>query len=387
MSDNRPGTGTTGTEGAAEEHREGFFRRFLNNAVGALLFPIIAIVIAFVIGAVIVLATGNNPLLAYAALLEGAVGSPRNIGETLLAATPLIFTGLAVAVAFRAGLFNIGGEGQFFIGAITAAGLGASLTLTGFLGVLALLGASLVTGFLWGAIPGFLKAQFGAHEVITTIMLNFIAINLAYYLARVPLSGGGIVPGTGPIPESLRIPMIGLGLSRAHYGFFVGIVAATIAYLILWRTKRGFQIRAVGLSPGAARYAGMRMGTNIVLALAMGGAFAALGGAVQILGFYSRNTTVFSVPFDSNLGFIGIGVALLGRNHPVGVVLGALLFGGLASGAQGVQSATTLPLELADVLTAIILLLVTATKLIELIVGKRARVLAGGTRLEKGLGS
>jgi general nucleoside transport system permease protein len=356
-------------------------RRILVKAGGPLVFPLFAILISFLIGAVIVLATGHNPLAAYVALLQGAVGSPEAIGRTLLGATPLIFTGLAVAVAFRAGLFNIGGEGQLFIGAITAAWLGVSLGFLGPFSVVLVLLACVFTGFLWGAIPGFLKARFGAHEVITTIMLNYIGINLAYYFALKPLRTEGLVPGTDTIDIAARIPFIGFGLGRANYGLLIALLAAVVACLLLWRTRRGFQIRAVGLSPGAAHYAGMSIGVNTVLALAIGGAFAALGGGVEVLGVYGKMT----VPFVTNLGYNGIGVALLGRNHPVGVVLGALLFGGLYSGAQEMQFATDVPLQLANVLLAVILLLVTATKLVELVLGKRARSLAGA-HLDEGLG-
>jgi ABC-type uncharacterized transport system permease subunit len=371
----------------SEERREApgarapAFRRWLGDAAGALIFPLIAIVISFLIGAIIMLATGNNPLTAFGALLGGGFGDPAAFGRTLLNATPLIFTGLAVAVAFRAGLFNIGGEGQFFIGAITAAWLGVSLGSLGPLAAALALMGCVVTGFLWGAIPGFLKAYFGAHEVITTIMLNFVALNLATYLALNPLRSEGLVPGTAAIDLSARIPFIGFGLGRANYAFFLALVAAAVVYLLLWRTKRGFEIRAVGLSPGAANYAGMRIGVNTVLALAIGGSLAALGGGEEVLGVYGK----MSIPFVYNIGFNGIGVALLGRNHPVGVVLGAMLFGGLISGAQEMQFATDVPLQLADVLLAVILLLVTATKLVELIVGKRARELATDTRLEGGL--
>lgn len=359
------------------------FRVALGKAAGALVFPLVAIALALLVGAVIVLATGNNPLAAYRALLVGAVGSPAAIGRTLLNATPLIFTGLAVAVAFRAGLFNIGGEGQLYIGAITAAILGVSLGSLGPLAIPLVLLACLLTGFLWGAIPGLLKARFGAHEVITTIMLNFVAINLATYLALKPFRTEGLVPGTDFIDAAARIPTIGLGLGRANYGLFIALAAAVAAYLLLWRTTLGFRLRAVGLSPGAANYAGMSIGTSTVLALAIGGAMAGLGGGVEVMGVYGK----MSIPFVSNLGFNGIGVALLGRNHPAGVVLGALLFGGLASGAQELQFETDVPLDLADVLLAIILLLVTATKLVELIFGKRVRELASGTRLDEGLAS
>jgi simple sugar transport system permease protein len=356
--------------------------RILFGILGPLVFPFIAILLSFIIGAVIVLATGNDPITAYVALTEGAVGDPLALGRTLLYTTPLIFTGLAVAVAFRAGLFNIGGEGQVYLGAITAAWLGVSLGSLGLVAIPLVLAGSLLAGFLWGAIPGVLKAYFGAHEVITTIMLNYVGIYLAYYLANNPLRQKGPIPGTETIDYASRIPIIGGALGRANYGFFIAILAAVVVYLLLWRTRRGFELRAVGLSPGAANYAGMRLGVNTVLALAIGGSLAGIGGGVEILGVYGN----MDVPWVANLGFNGIGVALLGRNHPVGVVLGALLFGGLSSGAQEMQFATNVPLELADVLLAVILLLVTATKLVELIVGKRARALAGA-RLEEGLGS
>jgi len=358
-------------------------RRTLSGIGGALLFPVIATLVSFVIGAVIVLATGNNPITAYAALLQGAVGSPTAIGRTLLIATPLIFTGLAVAVAFRAGLFNIGGEGQLFVGALAAAGLGAALGSLGFVAIPISLAGAILAGLLWGAIPGALKAYTGAHEVITTIMLNFIGINLATYLATNTLRGEGeLIPGTATIDPSARIPLIGFGLGRANYGLLIALVAAAVVLALLWRTRLGFRIRAVGLSPGAAGYAGIAIGANTVLAMAIGGGLAGLGGGVEVMGVYGKMT----IPFVANLGFNGIGVALLGRNHPVGVVLGALLFGGMASGAQEMQFATDVPLRLADVLLAIILLFVTATKLIEIIIGKRARALTTGTRIEGGLG-
>ena len=232
------------------EESGSFLGRMVTNAVGALLFPVIAIAIAFAIGAIIVLATGNNPVAAYVALLQGALGDSNAVGRTLLNATPLIFTGLAVAVAFRAGLFNIGGEGQLYIGAITAAALGVSLSFLGFFAVVPVLGACILTGFFWGAIPGFLKARFGAHEVITTIMLNFIAINLATYLALNTFSDDGLVPGTATIDSAARISPIGFGLGRANYGLLVALMAAVVVYLLLWRTRLGFRIRAVGLSPG-----------------------------------------------------------------------------------------------------------------------------------------
>ena len=384
-------------------------RRLLGSIGGALLFPVVAIVLSFAIGALIILATGYNPVAAYAALFEGAFGSPASlgrillyelrltdvapsaedtaslaaIGRTLVNTTPLIFTGLAVAIAFRAGLFNIGGEGQFFMGAMAAAWLGVSLGFLGLGAIPIVLIACGIAGFLWGAIPGALKAYFGAHEVITTIMLNFIAIFLTSYITRVPLDREGVLPGTEPIVESAKIPILGAGLGLANYGIFLALLAAVVAYLLLWRTKTGFELRAVGFSPGAANYAGISIGRNTVLALAIGGAFAGLGGGIEVMGVYGN----MDLPFVRNVGFNGIGVALLGRNHPVGVVLGALVFGALASGAQQMQFDTQVPLDLTSVLLAVILFFVTATKLVELVFGKRVRELAAGTRLERGLGS
>ena len=284
--------------------------------------PPFAILISFLIGAVIVLATGNNPLTAYAALVRGGRLPYRHRPDAArrdapglhgprrgrgLPRRPVQHRGRGTALHRR---YN----------------RGLARGVLGFLGpfsVVLVLGACVLTGFLWGAIPGFLKARFGAHEVITTIMLNYIGINLAYYFALQPLRTKGLVPGTDTIDIAARIPFIGLGLGRANYGFFIALLAAVVAYLLLWRT-RGVPDPGRRPLPGAASYAGMGIGTNVVLALAIGGAFAAVGGGVEVLGVYGKMT----VPFVTNLGYNGIGVALLGRNHPIGVVLGALLFGG-----------------------------------------------------------
>jgi len=286
------------------------FGRIVAGVLGPLVFPVVAILLSFIIGAVIVLATGNNPITAYYALVEGAVGDPLALGRTLLYTTPLIFTGLAVAVAFRAGLFNIGGEGQVFMGAIAAAWLGVSLGSLGPVAIPLVLAGSLAAGFLWGMIPGVLKAYFGAHEVITTIMLNYVGIYLAYYLANNPLRQKGPIPGTETIDFAARIPTIGGALGRANYGFFIAILAAVVVYLLLWRSRRGFELRAVGLSPGAANYAGMGLGINTVLALAIGGSLPGIGGGGGMLRGYGNK----EVPLGTHLRFNGIGGArLIGR--------------------------------------------------------------------------
>ncbi|MBW3604238.1 MAG: ABC transporter permease [Actinobacteria bacterium] len=346
----------------------------------ALIFPAVALAIALLVGVVVILITGNSVIEAYAALLRGGFGSRQALGRTISNATPLIFTGLAVAIPFRGGLFNIGGEGQLFIGAIAGVWIGLTMPGPGPLVAFVAIIVAGLAGWIWGAIPGLLKI-WGAHEVITTIMLNFIGINLTFWLAKNPLSGEGAVPGTGFVPEGVRLTRLGGGLGAAHYGFVLGIVAAIVAYILIWRTTKGYELRTVGQAPGAARYAGMSVAANSFLAIALGGMFAGLGGGLESLGTFGK----VSVPFISNLGFNGIGVALLGRNHPAGVVLGAIFFGGLAAGAQQMQFSTGVPLDLADVLLAIVLLFVTATKLVEYLLGRRARTFAAGTRLEKGL--
>ena len=350
-------------------------------AIGrALIFPVVALIIALAVGAVVILITGNSVIDAYSALLRGGFGSPAALGRTIVNATPLIFTGLAVAVPFRGGLFNIGGEGQLFIGAIAGVGVGLFMPGPGPLVSLVAIIVAGLAGWLWGAIPGVLKI-FGAHEVITTIMLNFVGINLAYWLAKGSFAGEGLVPGTDFVDESVRIIRIGGGLGGAHYGFALGLLAAVATYLFVWRTTKGYELRTVGQSPGVARYAGMSVAGGGFLAIALGGMFAGLGGGLESLGTFGK----VSVPFISNLGFNGIGVALLGRNHPAGVVLGAIFFGGLEAGAQEMQFSTGVPLDLADVLLAVVLLFVTATRLVEYLLGPRARAFAAGTRLEKGL--
>jgi len=346
----------------------------------ALIFPLVALIIALAVGAVVILLTGNSVIDAYSALLRGGFGSRAALGRTIVNATPLIFTGLAVAVPFRGGLFNIGGEGQLFIGAIAGVGVGLFMPGPGALVALVAIIVAGLAGWVWGAIPGVLKI-FGAHEVITTIMLNFVGINLAYWLAKGPFAGEGLVPGTDFVDDPVRIVRLGGGLGGAHYGFALGLLAAVATYLFIWRTTKGYELRTVGQSPGAARYAGMSVAGGGFLAIALGGMFAGLGGGLESLGTFGK----VSVPFISNLGFNGIGVALLGRNHPAGVVLGAIFFGGLAAGAQEMQFSTGVPLDLADVLLAVVLLFITATKLVELLLGRRARAFAAGTKLEKGL--
>jgi ABC-type uncharacterized transport system permease subunit len=330
-----------------------------------LLFPLCAVAAAFGVGALLVLAVGDHPVLTYELLIGSALTWPDGIGYTLFYATPLIFTGLAVAVAFRCGLLNIGAEGQLYVAAFVTAWVG--ITFAG-LPALALVPlcflAALASGAAWGAIPGVLKARFGAHEVITTIMLNFVAVALASYftqyhykpvgdpiLETVPIGAGAHIARLGRFvpgfPE--RIP--------ANVAFLLALFAALLVYLFLWRTRWGYEIRATGASPAAARYGGIATGKQIVLAMALSGALAGMVAINEVLGYRYRYYDGFSAGY----GFTGIAVALLGRNHPLGVIVAALLFGALLRGGLFVDIFTEhVSKDLVMVLQGLIILFVAA---------------------------
>lgn len=329
--------------------------------------PTLAVGLSLAIGAVIVFASGGDPVAAYIALFDGAFGSARAIGRTLQNATPLILTGLAVAVAFRGGLFNIGGEGQFYVGGVTGAWLGVSLGLPLGLGIAVSIVGGAVAGALLAAIAGVLKARTGAHEVITTIMLNFIGINLANWLLLHPLSAGRTFPGSEDVRQANVLTPLSEATGNAHLGLLIALAAAALVYVVLWRTPLGYEIRVVGFAARAAEHAGIPIASRIILTMAIGGAFAGVAGAVEVLGTHGRMT----VPFVVNVGFTGIGVALLGRNHPVGCVVGGLVFGALAAGGQAMQFATGIPLNLVIIVTALVLLFATAERLLPAVRGRR----------------
>ncbi|MEJ2597069.1 MAG: ABC transporter permease [Anaerolineales bacterium] len=330
--------------------------------------PIAAVVLAALIGAIILLVSGAPPLQAYAALLKGSFGSSTALARTLEKATPLVFSGLAVAFAFKAGLFNIGAQGQLLLGAITAAVIGFWVKgLPPYIHApLALLGGMLAGG-LFGAIPGALKAYTGANEVITTIMLNYVAINLTDWLADGPLkdtSPGNIVARTPEILDSARIPVIG----GVPLGFIIALLAAAIAFWLIWYTTTGFEIRTVGLNPNAARYSGMKVARTIILTMVISGMMAGVGGAVETLGVVGR----YQPGFNVGLGFDGITVALLGRTHPFGVIPASLLVGAMKAGASQMQFDAGVAKEITDVIQALILFFVAADMIVRWILRMRA---------------
>jgi simple sugar transport system permease protein len=325
--------------------------------------PALAVVAAGVLGACLVLVVGESPLRVARTMVVG-LATPDGIGAILFGTTTLGLTGLSVAFAFRAGLFNIGAEGQLLVGAFVAAITALSLDrLPAILLVPACVLAAAAGGALWAAIPGLLRARVGAHEVINTIMMNFVASGLTSYLTvHVFQEAGQGIPQTAPIPDAARVPRLGEILpgipaaSPANATALVALIATGLAAWILHRTPLGFEIRAFGLGERAARTAGLPTGATIVAAMAIAGAFAGLAGVNDVLGFRHR----FLDGFSGGVGFVGIAVALLGRARMGGVLAAALLFGILSAGALEVDLFTEVPRELVLVVQAAILLFVVA---------------------------
>jgi general nucleoside transport system permease protein len=330
-----------------------------------LLFPFIAVLAAFLVGGVFVLAIGDNPIETYRLLIGSALWWPDGIGYTLFLATPLIFTGLAVAVAFRAGLLNIGAEGQLYVAAFATAWVGIVLgSLPAVVLVPLCCAAAIGAGAAWGAIPGVLKARFGSHEVINTIMMNFIAVALASYFTQYHYrTPGDPIMQTAPISANASIPRLGQmvpGLPvriPLNIAFLMALVAAALVYVFLWRTKWGYELRATGSNPSAAEYGGIPVRRQIVLAMAISGGLAGMVGINEVLGYRHR----YYDGFSDNYGFTGIAVALLGRNHPVGVVVAALLFAILSRGGVPVDAFTQhVTKDIVQILQATIILFVAA---------------------------
>jgi len=347
-------------------------RTLTHELLRAALIPALAVVTALAVGAVIVVLSGKNPLAAYWGLLRGAFGSPNAISETFVWATPYISAGLAVALAFRCGLFNIGVEGQIAIGAICSVFVGYAVTgLPKIIHLPLAMAAGVVGGLIWGAIPGYLKARTGAHEVINTIMMNYLALYLSNYLLGGPMKDPdplNAVAKTQMIAETARLPRLfppfHLGSElidlRVHWGTVIAIVMAVIVYWFLWKTVRGFEIRTVGANPNVARYAGINVARNIVLAMGLSGALAGLAGTIEVVGLNYYHTPSFAVGY----GFDSIAIALLGKSHPLGVIPAALLFGALRNGATAMQFDTGISVDIISIIQALILIFVAADEIV-----------------------
>lgn len=340
-------------------------RMFTSDSV---LVPFVAIVFGLLSGAVIMLIGGYNPLIAYGALFNRVFGSMYDFGETIRQITPLILTGLSVAFAFRTGLFNIGAEGQYILGMTGATFIGITLNFPWYVHAPFAVLVGAFFGGLWGAIAGWLKAKRGVNEVITTIMLNWISLYFANYIIRrfflePGMQDSYLIQPTATLTSGWLTDLF--DHARIHWGTILALLAALLFWILLWKTKQGYELRAVGHNPFAAEYAGMNVGRNRIKAMFIGGVFAGLAGSFDILGVFHYQTLMTALP---GYGFDGIAVALLGMNHPLGVVLAAILFGMLTYGSAGMSFAADVPPELIRVVIGAVIFFVAAQGIVRWVI-------------------
>ena len=345
--------------------------------------PVASVILAILIGSLIMWASGYDPIAAFAALYQGSFGTPKAFGDTLLRSTPLILAGLGLAYGFKANLFNIGAEGQLFMGGLAAAALG--LALAGqpwFLAIPLLLLAAMLAGAAWAFIPAILKARIGAHEVITTMMFTYIARYVVSWLVVGPLKDPGQIPQTRLLPLESQLPRIQslfseatlqampfLKFGRAHMGILVALIAAVVMWLVLKYTTLGYENRAVGFNPFAAETGGISVQWTTVKALCISGALAGLAGAVEVMGVHHRLFDQFS----SGFGFTGIAVALLAKNHPLAVIPAAILFGAMSAGAGTMQLVADVPQKIILIVQALVIFFVAAEGIITYFLKQRQK--------------
>lgn len=347
------------------ERRFALEQESISRAI-SLATPLISVLIAVLVGSMVILASDKSPVEAYSAMFFGAFGGWRQIGETLLRATPLVFTGLAVSYGFRAGLFNIGAEGQLFLGGLAAAFVGIQVAgLPAVVSLPLIILAAFLAGGAWAFIPALMKAKLGAHEVITTMMFSYIGRYLVSYLVTGPLKAPGSIPQTRELPITSQLPRLSdvipfLGANRAHVGIILGILAAVIVWWILKYTVMGYEARAVGFNPTAAETGGISVARTTITSLCISGGLAGLAGAVEVMGAHYRLFDQFS----SGFGFTGIAVALLAKNNPFGVILAALLFGSLSAGAGTMQLEAGVSQKVISIIQGTIIFLVGAETIV-----------------------
>jgi general nucleoside transport system permease protein len=376
------------TDRDVEAHRPPTRMSLVWRFLQPLLVPILAIITSLLLGAIVIiltaesLATGITKVrVGYWGMIEGSLLTQRGLTNTLVATTPLILTGLAVAIPFRAGLFNIGAEGQFVMGALFGAMVGIYLNLPPVIHLVVVMMAGALGGMLWGAIPGILRAWLGSHEVINTIMLNFVAIFFVNFMVRGPIRAPSpTVVQTLPILATAELPRL---TGRLHLGFFVAILLAILAYYFLFKTTWGFNLRTTGQNPDAAEYAGVRPRREYVVSMVLAGGLAGLAGTIEVQGL----SRVLTEGFASGYGFDAIAVSLLALNNPLAVIPSAFIFGALRIGGDFLQIRAGLSVHVISILRALILLFVAAPAIIRYLyrIPVRAKGAEGGV-LAKGWG-
>lgn len=330
-------------------------------------YQVVAILFAFLAGALVLYVTGYSPVDAYSAMALGAFGDMFGIGQTLMQATPIIFTSLAFLVSYKAGLFNIGAEGQFLMGAIAAAFTGIYLEgLPWVIHVPLVLLASMIAGGLWGLIPAVLKSRFDAHEVITTMMLSYVAQYFTSYLVNYPLKAPGWVSQTVRLPVSAELVRI-LPPTQLSSGIYIAGIMVVLVWFLLRKTILGYELRAIGLNPSAAENAGININKGIIVSMVLSGAIAGLGGAVEIMGVHKR----FIDGFSPGYGWDGLAVALVGGLDPFGSMLASILFGALRSGGMIMSRGTGVPMDINTLLQGLVILFVAAPTLIRSLLGRK----------------
>ena len=343
----------------------------MSNRVVNILVPVISIILGLFVGAIVMLVSGYDPVEGYIALWNGIFGDAYSIGNTIRQITPYILAGLAVAFAFRTGLFNIGVEGQLLMGWLAAAWVGYAVELPRIIHLPLALLAAAAAGAFWAFIVGYLKARFNVHEVISSIMLNYTALFVTNAIIK-QITDGGYKTETVAPSATLRWQWLRefTDNSSMHLGIVVALLMVLVMWFLLERTTRGYELKAVGFNQNAAEYAGMSVKKNIILAMTISGVFAGLGGAMEALGTYQNVSIKAGM---SGIGFDGIAVALLGANTPLGVVFGASLFGSLKYGALNMPNAAGIPEEIVSIIIALIIFFVASGYIIRVVLEKMGK--------------
>jgi general nucleoside transport system permease protein len=341
--------------------------------VRQIIISLIAIILGLLAGGILMLFIGSNPIEGYSYLFQGALKNIERIGNTLATATPLIFAGLSVAFAFKTGLFNIGTSGQMLIGGLFATAIGLTFDFPRPILLLVMMLMGILGGALWAFIPGLLKAKFNVHEVVSTIMMNWVAYWTVYYVVPGYFKGEFLETESRKLPDAatLRVSFLTEWFdgSYINLGLFLGVIAVIIIGFIINKTTLGFELKAVGFNRHAAEYAGMRVNRNIILSMLISGGLAGLGGVT----LYTGNASTIQIGILPNQGFDGIAVALLGANAPIGVFFAAILFGILYSGTGFMNAMTEIPPELANTIIAIVIYFAATSILIERVMNKFSR--------------
>ena len=345
-----------------------FQNDWFSRLIDALL-PVFATLAALILGAIMLLFLKVNPVEAYKALWDGAFGNSNAFAETLVKATPLLLIAIGICISFRGDVINIGGEGQMIVGAIFATWVGLTFTdLPGWLAITFAMLAGFLGGAIWGGIPGFLKAYFRVNEILSTVMMNAIAVQMMNFLLRGPMIDPAQAEVASKIPQTARLidtfQLPRLIPTRLHLGALIAVILAIVVYIILWRTTLGYRIRAVGQNPHASRYAGIKIQRYMVLALLLSGAFAGLAGAVQVYGVNYRMITDGSASgFTGSAGFNGIVAALFGQLHPIISIPASILFGALLVGANKMQRVVQVPSALVIALNGLVVVFVVSSEI------------------------